>query len=405
MAQQEIPIRRRKRRFRFRKTSLLLLAFVVVLAFWPAFRWLALCLLRTEQSHFGEVERAYKGQGILLPREYLLLAPMGGKVELLVEEGNRVPQGAKLVKITNEDLKQRLLPKLEEVEKQLEQHDQEARLALSRASGKVEEKQLAIDNDTLKLKNQLSRRNYVAARQLEERLARLTQERRDALEALADLERQLAAEREKLVKNKESLVRQLQRAETIISAKQPGLVSFHLDGLEDLCQKTRYDALFAQELQAKSKQVKDSTQIQVGEPVGKLIDNHQCQVALCIETTEKFAEGQAVWLRMPGGLEKARIRRASTSGDLTYLLCSLENYKPQWNQRTMDLSVIVERREGTIVPAKALTTREGREGVWLRQGGQLVWKEVKVLLKTKEQAVVDGLPTGQAVIRNPRFLR
>ena len=91
--------------------------------------------------------------------------------------------------------------------------------------------------------------------------------------------------------------------------------------------------------------MKDSTQIQVGEPVGKLIDNHQCQVALCIETTEKFAEGQAVWLRMPGGLEKARIRRASTSGDLTYLLCSLENYKPQWNQRTMGTFGDRERRE------------------------------------------------------------
>lgn len=398
--------KKRKGKFRLRKTTILFLCLIVLLSFWPAIKWLGLRFLRTERSYFGQVERAWQAQGIFIRNEKLLLAPMAGRVELLVKSGTRVPRGAQLVKVINEDLKERLLPKLKEAEGMLAAHDQEARLVLAKAQEHVNQKQLAIDNHNMKLKKQLSARNYVAARQLEEELTRFSAQRRQALEDLADLEQQLAGKRQELVARKQDLERQLQRAERIIGAKTPGIVSFQLDGLEELCQRTGYVSLFAKELLPKPNTVKDQSITQMGQPLGRLVDNFQSQLALCLETDEDFSQGQAIWVHLPTGLEKAKVDKYTRRGDRTYLFCILENYQPAWNDlRILELQVATARKEGIVVSSRALVERGGELGVWVRQDGELVWKEVKVFLKTKEKAVVDGLPSGQAVITNPRFIR
>lgn len=406
VGQQVVPLHRHKRRFRLRKTTILLLGLIVLISFWPALKWLGLRFLHTERSYFGQVERSYQAQGIFIRREQQLLAPMTGRVELLVKSGTRVPKGAQLVKIVNVDLQSRLLPKLEEVKSQLAAHEHQARLDLSRAQERVNQKQLAIDNHTVKLKKQLAARNYVAARQLEEELSSLSRQRRTTLDELAKIEQEIANTRQELSVKQKEVERQLQRAEGIIRAKAPGIVSFQLDGLEELCQSTGYVSLFAKELLAKPQTVKDQTSAEVGQPVGRLIDNFQSQLALCLETDEDFSQGQAIYLHLPTSLETARVDKWTRRGDQTYLLCTLENYQPRWNNlRNLELEVATARKEGIVIPSGALIQRRGELGVWVRQEGQLIWKEVTLRLKTKEKAVVDGLPSGQAVITNPRFIR
>ncbi len=399
-------LRRRRRRFHLRKTTSLLLALIVLAICWPAVKWLCLRLLHAETSYFGTVERAYEAQAILIRKEQLLLSPTSGKVELLVKEGTRVPRGAQLVRITNEDLKRRLTPKIQAAGAELEEHEEETRRSLAKARGEVEKSQLAVDNDTAKLKKQLAKRNYLAARQLEEIITQHAQKRKLAIEALSELEQQSAQRREELAARRQSLQRQLERAVTVISAKTPGVVSFKLDGMEERCQRTSYSALFAEDVQARALAVKAGGNVKVGGEVGKLIDNFQCQLALCLQAEEDFNEGQVIYVHLPTGLEKARVDQKLRRGDLTYLLCTLPNYKLEWNQlRSLKLTVAAERREGIVVAASALKRRSGKVGVWVRQGGHLVWKEVTVRFQTKELAVVDGLPAGQAVITNPRFLR
>ena len=379
---------------------------MILLSFWPALKWVGLRLLRTERSYYGQVERAYQAQGIFIRPEQLLLAPMGGRVELLVKSGTRVPRGAGLVKIVNEDLKERLKPQMEAAQNKVAAHDREARLALARGQERVDQSQLSIDNHTVKLKKQLSVRNYVASRQLEEELNSLTAKRRQATEELARTEEKLALKRKALLEEQARIEEQFARAEEIIRAKTPGIVSFQLDGLEELCQKTRYSTLFAKELAGKIRTVKSETTIPVGEPVGRLIDNFQCQLALCFTAAEDFAQGQAIYLHLPTGLERGKVEKWSRSGDKTYLLCTLENYKPQWNDlRSLELELATERKDGVVVSSRALVRRQEKLGVWVRQEGKPVWKEVTVRLQTRERAVVEGLPSGEAVITNPRLLR
>lgn len=397
---------RRKGRFRLKKTTILILCLLLVLFLWPVARKLGRYFVKTQRSYFGQVECSYRAEGVFIRREQLLLSPIAGRVELLVDSGTRVPRGAQLVRVVNEDLKKRLQPQLEGAEEALAAHGQTAKETLDRLEERVKKWQLAIDNHTVKLKNQLERRNYVAARQLEEELADYTGKRRGATDELAAKEDEFAKERAQLEERLSQVKKQLARAEEVICAKEPGIISFQLDGLEEESQKKRFGVLFGKSFVPKATTVKDAQTVAIGEPLGRLIDNYQCQLALAFQSKERFTKGQAIFLHLPTGLELGKVESWSQNGDLTYLLCTMENYKLGWNDlRQLELELATKRKSGVIVPKRAITTHEGKRGVYVREGRRFLFREVEVQLIAQDKAVVVGLPSGEAVVVNPRFLK
>src|SRR5690606_32698277 len=115
------------------------------------------------------------------------------------------------------------------------------------------------------------------------------------------------------------------------------------------------------ELLPKPQVVKSESTLLVGEPAGRLIDNFQCQLALCFQAEENFTKGQAIYLHLPTGLEQAQVEGWTQSGDQTYLLCTMGNYNPKWNNlRVLELELATDRKEGIVVPSRALVSQKGK---------------------------------------------
>ncbi|MCJ7806745.1 MAG: hypothetical protein MUP57_04290, partial [Clostridia bacterium] len=72
--------------------------------------------------------------------------------------------------------------------------------------------------------------------------------------------------------------------------------------------------------------------------------------------------------------------------------------------RWAEASLIYRRREGIIVPAEAVFEKDLTSGVYLNQGGRVVFAPVAVLEKQEEKIMVDGIAPFNLVISRPELV-
>lgn len=123
------------------------------------------------------------------------------------------------------------------------------------------------------------------------------------------------------------------------------------------------------------------------------------------EAAARFAPGDRVQLRLPDGSEcTVRVGSVVTEGQETLVRFRCrERPEAVLGLRKTEMTAILERFEGYLLPAAALTEREGKLFVRrsdLPLGG---WVEVELLSLRDGQAVVRaaGLREGMAVVLNP----
>ncbi len=72
--------------------------------------------------------------------------------------------------------------------------------------------------------------------------------------------------------------------------------------------------------------------------------------------------------------------------------------------RWAEASLIYRRRQGIIVPAEAVFEKELTSGVYLNQGGRVVFAPVTVIEKQEEKIMVDGIAPFNLVISRPELV-
>jgi hypothetical protein len=73
--------------------------------------------------------------------------------------------------------------------------------------------------------------------------------------------------------------------------------------------------------------------------------------------------------------------------------------------RTIKVDLIKERSDGTILPKECLTQQDGETGVYIIYKTMARFRKVSVKAMDQVNAVVDGVPSGTDVIKNPGFVR
>ncbi|NMD43631.1 MAG: hypothetical protein GYA86_10045, partial [Firmicutes bacterium] len=63
--------------------------------------------------------------------------------------------------------------------------------------------------------------------------------------------------------------------------------------------------------------------------------------------------------------------------------------------------IVLERKEGILIPATALVEREGRSGVYLNRGGAVKFQEITVIGSRDDELMVEGLEPDSMVITRP----
>jgi len=197
-----------------------------------------------------------------------------------------------------------------------------------------------------------------------------------------------------------------------LRATQPGIVAYHLDGLEKVLVPGLIDSLEADrvyELAAKANP-KEEQVVGNGTAAIKIIANlTPVLLYIQIPTTAVGADwktGKELTIKIQGAEEgfKARITTLRKDDDKSVIILSLPCHREFWYPRQLTMNLITNRFLGFILPGTSLVKKESKFGVYVLYRNKVQWREVEVLGSVGRQTAVEGLTEGASVIVNPRWV-
>lgn len=201
-----------------------------------------------------------------------------------------------------------------------------------------------------------------------------------------------------------------------ITAPRAGIVSYHLDGLEEVYSRKNIDELDlekVQTLQAEVKQVLPGNQVEAGKPVFKIVNNLEPLFVITdVSDKVKLADmekGSTVLLSL--GSDEKDVSRAVLSeknfgGSSDRLLLSLSSYANNMiAPRTVEFEVITERYEGFFIPAGAIVRKEGQDGIFTVYKERVRWKGIEIQGRIGDKVVINGVTADLKVVLNPQYVK
>ena len=164
----------------------------------------------------------------------------------------------------------------------------------------------------------------------------------------------------KLIDQRSEYENELSSGEEYIEATKSGIVSYRVDGYEDILTIDdfgKYTKEFLEELNLKTGQI-----IPMSSEEGKIVDNYECYIVCVLDSDyAKDAEvGDSVTIKLPSGKEvKASIEYKATE-DKEYILTLKidEGVEELTSYRKISFSIIWWSSSGLRVPNTAISTEE-----------------------------------------------
>lgn len=198
----------------------------------------------------------------------------------------------------------------------------------------------------------------------------------------------------------------------VIRAHTPGLLSHYIDGWEvftgplyrskDRLGPTRPEGYYTAE----------GDLVEAGRPLFKIVDNWSWYFNIIlplhsgrpllekrrVELEFDFAPGEKVWAE----LYHYEIDEKRREVGITYLI---DRQISGFEQvRWTGASLLHSRLQGIIVPEEALFEKERQPGVYLNQGGRVIFRPVTVIARRDGQILVEGLEPASLVITRPELV-
>lgn len=181
-------------------------------------------------------------------------------------------------------------------------------------------------------------------------------------------------------------------------------------------------------------------EVRPGHRLFRLVDNHQAYLLVPWEGGPAVTEGQQVWVRfqqpVSGGRNQAGspstasastgaaavasgvpahgllsrewratvvgVRPVPSGSPNDAILLALHAWPPGWEvQDWLDVTVVVRRFPGVVIPERLLVERGGRLGVWVRGRSGAFFHPVQVTGRQDGLAAVEGLPPGLPLLARP----
>ncbi|ADL12401.1 HlyD family efflux transporter periplasmic adaptor subunit [Acetohalobium arabaticum] len=189
-----------------------------------------------------------------------------------------------------------------------------------------------------------------------------------------------------------------------------GLVSYHTDGLESTLQPENIDELTYKQFQKlgyKIHRIHNGTNVNNGRPIFKIVDNFLLYLVTPIskDKSQLFKPGMEVEFELPQKTEDrytARVDRIINSQNKDMLVLDVKRFISLFMKlRKTEVNLIKSSYNGIVVPITALVSKEGKTGVMVVKNEQASFKEVKIVGKNQNQAVIKGIDVGVKIFKDP----
>jgi putative membrane fusion protein len=357
----------------------------------------------------GRVEETISCQGFVIRHETVLRSPVTGTVSLSLAEGERARAGAEVAQLADAEERREAAAAVARLEAELAAYDAErgpekealeAELAAIRAEGQAQAENLrlaclAADFPGI---DASSRALAVAGRR-----------RRDAEDRLAVIREG----RERLEQELAAAEGALERSTFPVFAPGAGVVSYCLDGLEEILTPDsigRYTTRQVLAMVSRPVFTAEETRLRAGEPVARIVSDREVLLAVVVTNSQadRMVAVRDVTLRFPAfeGRREAAARlhhvgERERNGYCLITYATGELLDGMVSGRQVEAVIVLKTLSGTVVSRKAVVQRGGMDGVFVLDRNVCRFQPVEVRGGNEDEVVVKGLPAGTPVITTP----
>lgn len=302
------------------------------------------------------------------------------------QEGERVAKASSVFKISN-DVETDLKEKIENIKVQIQQIINQGEKFSSSDIDLIEED---IDKKVNKMRNT---KNYKELQEYKKEINQLLDNKMEIIEKLETSNDEI----KKLIKEKEKYENQLNENSQNVKSTISGIVSYRVDGLEEILTKEKFNEInrdYLESLNLRTNQI-----IVTSKNSGKIVNNFEGYIVTILKSEQaKNAEvGDKVTLRIYTNEEiSAKIEYINKEDESNIVIAFKINKIEEEliKYRKISFDVIWWSKEGLKVPNEAIYTKEnGLSYVTRNRSGYLTEVLVKIVVKNEDYSLVTTYDT------------
>lgn len=348
----------------------------------------------TEIIKYGTMQNSFETKGLIVRNEWIYNFPSDLQLKNKVDEGQRVPFGKKIVEIVKGDnIQDDLSSRISKLDERINE------------ISKNEKENNVFDKDNSKLENNINDKV--------ELIKKLSDE--GDVEGLTDIKEELSADlyKKSLIsgtnsfsgKNLEQLKNEKNQLENlyksnldVVYAKSAGIVSYHLDGLEQSLNPSNIEKFNIEDIKkiiADSNNEKNKDNVHPGV---KVVENYTWYVCTILDASQAkdLKQGSSVKLIFKGYENKfvnAKLKYLSKGQEDEYIATFETNecFKDYYNIRVADINIITQQYEGFVVSKSSIVENEKQKGVYVVKRGIVRFIPAEVLAFEDNKALIQNI--------------
>ena len=344
-------------------------------------------LLRYIQTVFGFTNKTvmpersvlYKkssAEGFVIKNEVVYKAEGSGQVNKKIPEGERVPAGTEIAQINSVKDTSQLMTELKEIEDKITVLLNTEVAAINGEDSS--DGDADYDSFLEDIQSNINNEKYNSINENKDLL-----QKKDSTSDKTLIEQSLEA----LLEKKEFIKKQINGGDLRFYAKRAGIVSYEIDGYENVLKPVEFENYTYDKLNIKtSDNVKsDNLDVTVGEPLYKIINNFEWYIAVKIEDAkdiEQYKIGQAMTVELEDETElKGKIININISGNNAVVVLYLNTYlHTDYNLRYTPLEIIHSKRDCLKIPSNVIFEKDGKNGILIKEiNGIVKFKPISIL--------------------------
>lgn len=388
---------------------------IVLFLVWPYLRAGVLRLLvPVVTAARGTLEEKVSGTAVFCGGTVILRAPVSGTVKLVARDGESVRVGDVVAEIENPSVSSDIDQALKAARDDLASYDRQTKDEFDRYSKSLQTAYEAMVNNFIEIRRAFLANDFRSREAFESKF----QEWRDKLNSYRGTVNSMEQRRADLVATVAFLEQARDASSVKVIAPSSGLFATRLKTGEATLTPSQLSTRDASEILALSRElstagtmtVKNGQKVSAGEPVGKIVSGEQVTFYLPLKSEDQplVKVGSRVEVQFDDG--------ASFSGSITGISSGkppgysvvtgvIPLMQPERVTVCSDISLILKRQSGVLVPQSSILEKDGQTGVLVVQKTYARFQPVEVLMEKDGKAIVKGISEGdEVVLRASRLL-
>lgn len=348
---------------------------------------------------YGDLTLEYHGQGLIIRDEEVFSAPAYGKITYIIPSGESVKKDQLIAYLYKEGFDSDIMNQLYEVQEKIMRYQQETIVddVLNSDFKKINKELNTIIAD---IQSQILTSEYTAMDKKETKLRELMKNKQKYIDRMSTTDDYLQS----LYNMESDLILKLEQWVLEINSQKPGILSYFVDGLENILGRTSVDKLTSEDykdLCTRTAETEENTEAKAEQPLYKIVDPKSTWF-LALEVNDKvyLDKGDTVDVQVFDSIDETvsgSVYRVNSKGDNSLIILEMNtDVIPFINKRTVSLK-ISKTVSGCIVPSDAIKKSRGRTGVRVKDREEHIFIETRVRGVTRGYAIVEPESLNQEI--------